>query len=182
VAAAAKVLCEGTVFRETALIFLTVGNWHKGFDRLTQAVDNMIEQGIIKDKIIAQIGPGLYKPRHYEYAEFISSQQFTQNLSQCCLVISHAGIGTISQALEISKTIIVVPRKPELGEISNDHQFTTARQLEKEGKVLAAYEIEQLGEKLKQAESFKPNINSQQCQIFETVEKFLADLEQKKRK
>jgi len=59
-------------------------------------------------------------------------------------VISHGGIGTILSALEYMKPIIVIPRRKEYGEIIDDHQFETTRELENEGIIKAAYNINEL--------------------------------------
>jgi UDP-N-acetylglucosamine transferase subunit ALG13 len=64
VARTAKVFSTSRIFGKIALIFLTVGTWYKGFDRLVKAVDELVGSVIIDDQVIAQIGYGSYKPRY----------------------------------------------------------------------------------------------------------------------
>jgi beta-1,4-N-acetylglucosaminyltransferase len=158
------------------LIFLTVGSWYRGFDRLVSAVDALKGTGEISDEIIAQIGPGQYQPRHFPSVEFCSPQEFTEKVSASRIVLGHAGLGTIAVAITQRKPIVVVPRKPDLGEISDDHQFVTAKQLEAEGKILVAYEIEDLPGKLKEAESFVPQVSTGSQDICRAVDAFIEDV------
>jgi UDP-N-acetylglucosamine transferase subunit ALG13 len=51
-------------------------------------------------------------------------------------------MGTIITVLEVGRPLLVVPRLGSLGETRNDHQVTTARRLEQEKLVLAAYDRE----------------------------------------
>jgi UDP-N-acetylglucosamine transferase subunit ALG13 len=162
------------------LIFLTVGNWHKGFDRLVEAVDRLRCDNVITEDVMAQIGSGSYRPENLNVIEYCSPTEFAEIMSDSRVVITHAGIGTIGQAIELAKPIIVVPRKAEIGECSDNHQWTTARQLEKEGKILVAYEICELVDRLKQAENFVPAREQGGRKIIHIVEKFLDELAAKK--
>ena len=81
---------------------------------------------------------------------FCSPDNFTSNIKIARVIITHAGIGTIIQAVELEKPVIVVPRKASLGEHVDDHQYITAETLEKEGKILVAYEVSELPDRLLQ--------------------------------
>jgi len=162
------------------LIFLTVGNWHKGFDRLVRAVDELAENGVITDQVIGQTGQGAYKAKYMKVLEFCSPTEFRQIVSESRLVISHAGMGAMMEAVKHSKPIIVVPRRCALGEVGNDHQLTTAKQLESEGKVLVAYETSELPDKLRAAEGFVPSRGGGGQEIIRAVEAFIQEVQMKK--
>jgi len=162
------------------LIFLTVGNWHKGYNRLVKAVDDLKGRGIIADEIVAQIGRCSYCPNNLKAIAFCSPSKFVENIDRARLIISHAGVGTMARVIKQGKPIIVVPRKASLGEISNDHQFATAKQLESESKVLVAYEVSELPDKLQQAKSFVPAKGQGGQKIVRTIEVFLEELQAKK--
>ena len=164
------------------MIFLTVGNWHKGFDRLVEAVDKLKEQNVITDTVTAQIGSGNYKPANLRSFDYCSPNEFSDIISKSRVIITHAGIGTIGQAIKLIKPVIVVPRKAELGECSNNHQFTTAKELAKEGKILVAYEVFELPHKLEEAANFVPADEQGGQEIIRTVEIFLEQLAAKKYK
>lgn len=175
-AQAITVFPKSTICWKIVLIFLTVGNWHKGFDRLVKAVDNFVQNRIIREEVIAQIGSGTYYPKYLTPIDYCSPIDFTDYLERSNVIISHSGIGTIGQAIELAKPVIVVPRKAELGECSDNHQWTTARQLEKEGKILVAYDVLELPDKLKEIENFKP-AKIHNCQkLIEVIGEFLEEL------
>jgi len=162
------------------LIFLTVGNWHKGFDRLVQAVDGLKERGVIAEEVKAQTGSGSYRPKRLTVLNYCSPDEFIDNMTEARIVISHAGVGTMGQAIKLGKSIIVVPRKAAMGEVSNDHQFITAKQLQAEGKILVAWDTSELPSKIIEAEKFVP---AQECgdeKIIQAVDEFISKLAERK--
>jgi len=180
VARLAKVFPTSKVSGEVVLIFLTVGTWRKGFDRLVKAVDELVGGGVIIDEVIAQIGYGSYKPNYLKTIDFCSPDEFEHLISRAKVLISHAGVGTMALAIKRRKPVIVVPRKVSLGEVDNDHQFTTARHLEAEGKILVAYEVSELPAKLEQAKTFVPIGTQDSHQILHVVQEFIDSVVEKK--
>jgi UDP-N-acetylglucosamine transferase subunit ALG13 len=176
VARIAEVFSEGELCWEVALIFLTVGTWYKGYDRLVEAVDELVKGGIISDAVTAQIGYGFYKPAKLAAIKFCSPCEFSALVSRARFVISHAGMGTIIEAIKQNKPVIVLPRRRALGEASNDHQFITARQLETEGKILVAYDVSELPLKIEQAGNFVPAGEENSGRILQEVERFIENL------
>ncbi len=164
------------------MVFVATGNWPKGFDRLVRAVDELVGQGVIANEVTAQTGHGSYKPKNLRTIDFCSPGQFEKFIADSRFVISHAGMGTIIQALRQNKVIVVVPRQKALGEVSNGHQFATARQLEKEGSLLVAYETSELAGKLEHVDDFVPVRQEGGQRIMQTVESFIKNVETGKRK
>ena len=158
------------------MIFLTVGTWRVGYDRLVKAVDELVNNGLITEEVIAQTGYSSYKSKYMTVMDFCSPDEFVDIISKARIVISHAGMGTIIEAVKQAKPVIVVPRKSTLGEVDTDHQFTTAKQLEKESKILVAYEVDKLPDKLKEAETFVPVQGQGSKEILNVVQKFIDDL------
>ena len=156
------------------MIFLTVGTWRVGYNRLVKAVDELLNDGTITEEVIAQTGNGSYKSKHMTVLEFCSPTEFRKLISEAGLVISHAGMGTIIETVQLLKPLIAVPRRRSLGEVDNDHQFTTAKQLETEGKILVAYEVSDLPAKLKEARTFVP-AKSESCEEILRAVKEVVD-------
>ena len=175
-----EILSASEILWEDVLIFLTVGNWHKGFDRLVKAVDKLIEHSVITEDVIAQIGSGKYKPANLEYVEYCSPEKFEKHLRQARVIITHAGMGTIGLAVELVKPVIVVPRKKSLDEHVDDHQYDTAEMLEKEKKVLVAYDVTQLPDRLQLAKTFLPAAGENGQKIIDAVEQFINGLRTQK--
>jgi len=158
------------------LIFLAVGSWHKGFDRLVKAVDEFKGDGIITEEVKAQIGNSTYEPSNLESLDYYSPDEFANIIREARIVISHAGMGTIIETTKQGKPIIIVPRKAKLGEANTDHQFDTAKVLAKEGRLLVAFETEDLPVKLKEAESFVPTQGKGSQEILDAVKAFIDDV------
>jgi len=55
------------------MIFVTLGSQKFQFDRLLQKLDELVEQGVITEKIMAQIGASNYLPKHFPYVRFMES-------------------------------------------------------------------------------------------------------------
>jgi len=143
------------------LIFTLVGTHPQAFDRLLKKIDELIESKKITESVIAQIGVSGYKPENYKAKSFFSNSGMKSLIKKSSLVISHAGAGTIITALRADKKIIVVPRLKKFGEHTNDHQLELARALEKEGKVIAVYKIENLGAAISAAHKFRPALGKE---------------------
>ena len=123
------------------MIFVTVGTQKFPFNRLLQAVDQLIETGIIQEPVIAQCGHSTYVPRNYEAHMFMDGVQFEKTVQDCDLLITHSGVGTILKGIALKKKIIVVPRKKSLSEHVDDHQQEIANEFEKLGCVCVCRQI-----------------------------------------
>ncbi len=129
------------------MIFVTVGA-QMAFDRLIEWVDAWaVAEG--RQDVVAQIGPSSYQPRQIQVVPFMSPPEFRRRLAEADAIIAHAGMGSIINALELGKPIVVVPRLSALGETRNDHQVATAKRLSEEGLVLEADTPERLAEQMK---------------------------------
>ncbi len=136
------------------MIFVTVGT-QLPFDRLISAIDDWAA-GHPEAKVFAQIGPGSkLVPNHIEYAEFVSPDRADQLFQQASVIISHAGMGSILTALKYRKPIVIMPRRANLGEHRNDHQWATAEYLGKSPGVSVAWSEEELPDYLNQYQSMQ---------------------------
>ena len=132
------------------MIFVTVGA-QMPFDRLIRAVDEWAAARGRSD-VFAQIGPSDYCSKAIETKHFIDPPEFRKRVEAAKVIIAHAGMGTIITALEYGKPIIVVPRRGDLRETRNDHQFAMVKYLAEEGRVVVAFDEQQLVDKLDQFE------------------------------
>ena len=65
-------------------------------------------------------------------------------------------MGTILSALHAGKPLVVMPRRASLGEQRNEHQLATAKHMEENGKVTAAFTEEDLLHQLNHIADLKP--------------------------
>ncbi|MGA2069877.1 MAG: PssE/Cps14G family polysaccharide biosynthesis glycosyltransferase [Sedimentisphaerales bacterium] len=137
------------------MIFLTVGTLFP-FDRLVRAIDAAAGDDLITDEIFAQIGESSYKPRNFESVPSLEKGLFDKYFTEASFIISHAGMGTIIMALSHNKPLLVMPRLKHYKEHVNDHQVATAKEFEKLGHILVAYDTVDLPEHIHQLKSFVP--------------------------
>lgn len=126
------------------MIFLTVGH-ELAFDRLAEAVDLWCAQN--PDQIVfgqlAKLSEDNYKPKHFEWQEFLDPADFNKRFEEASIVIAHAGMGSIITALTMAKPILIMPRRGHLKETRNDHQVATSNRFaSKDGVIVAQDETE----------------------------------------
>jgi beta-1,4-N-acetylglucosaminyltransferase len=131
------------------MIFLTVGS-QIPFDRLVRAVD--IPEN--SETVFGQIGASEYTPQHIQCVKFMEKDEFDRQMESCSAVISHAGMGTIIQAVSIGKPLLAVPRLKKYNEVVNDHQVASAKRFESLGYLLAAYDTDEIQKKLPELIAF----------------------------
>jgi len=158
------------------MIFVTVGH-QMPFDRMIRLVDQWAgdNPGL---PIFAQIGESSYRPRHIDFAQLLSRQEYDAYLDRCDAVVAHAGTGTIIQVLLQKKPLLVFPRLSELAETRNDHQTGTARHFADKGQVLAAFEEQEFLLRLTEFQQFRPTQvpgESASSELLERLRNFIAE-------
>lgn len=129
------------------MIFVTVGSRNYPFDRLFEKLDQLYEDGTLKGEMFAQTGTSTYVPKHYEYKNFISQEEFLEKVQASDIVVSHGASGSIMKALNAGKKVIAVTRLEKYGEHINDHQIQNNEAFGSNGYVLMAdLELTDLGE------------------------------------
>ena len=86
------------------MIFVTVGSIQ--FDDLVRRIDDDVQSGRIKEKVIIQIGNGSYEPRFCEF--FRTAPGLDSYHARAALVIGHGGTGTTLEILEKGLRLISV--------------------------------------------------------------------------
>lgn len=129
------------------MIFVTVGTHEQPFDRLIRKVDELKQNGIIKEEVIIQTGFSTYEPRYCRWSKLLPYQQMVQNVADARIVITHGGPASFIMPLQIGKTPIVVPRQYQFNEHVNDHQVEFTRNVaQRMGTIIPVEDIETLGD------------------------------------
>jgi len=128
------------------VIFLTVGNATAPFRRLLDAVDQLAGQGLFGNQdVIMQVGNNPdFHPTHAKAEPFLEMNEFVKKVQEADLVICHAGAGTLLHVLCAGKVPVVMPRRRQYGELVDDHQVELVQALASEGKVIPAFELDEL--------------------------------------
>lgn len=127
-------------------IFVTVGA-QMPFDRMVKAVDEWAGARR-RDDVFAQIGPAEYVPAHVKWTKFLEPPEFAVRCRDARVIVAHAGTGSILQALELGKPILVMPRRAALRETRNDHQVATAERFQSLGRIPVAWDEKDLAAQL----------------------------------
>jgi UDP-N-acetylglucosamine transferase subunit ALG13 len=107
------------------VIFLTIGS-HEPFDRLVKPMDTWAAAHP-EQKVFGQItSQGQYKPKHFSFADYLDPAGYKARVDDALLLVGHAGMGSIITAMDLGKTIAIMPRRGHLQETRNDHQYATA--------------------------------------------------------
>ena len=133
------------------MIFISTGSREFQFNRLLEEIDRLVESGVIKDDIFAQIAESTYIPKNYQYKRYLDPDEFSKYQEDAFLIISHAGTGALIGALKKGKQVIAVPRLAKYGEHTDDHQTQISGVLADEGYLREVLEMEKLGETIKLA-------------------------------
>ena len=158
------------------MIFLTVGTQFP-FDRLLMAVDRALDENEHTEEIFAQVGETSYRPRKFKAVAWLDKDEFDRSFHQATAIIGHAGMGTISMALESNKPLLVLPRLRKFKEVVNDHQMAIARKFEQLGHLLVAYEADDVPAKLRLLPAFEPRPRQTQPEaVVEKIAGFLRNL------
>lgn len=137
------------------MILVTVGMHTAGFERLVRKMDEVA--AAINEEVIMQIGHTKYTPRNAKYFDFTTVEQLKELCQKARVVVTH-GAMTIIDALEQGTPVIVVPRLKRYNEVIDDHQLDFARELEREGKVIAVYDVDRLDKALKEVDLQPPEL------------------------
>ena len=156
------------------MIFVAVGTQKFQMNRLLRKIDNLISDGLVKEKVFAQIGHSDYIPQNYEYRKFLSKAEFEECVRKCELLITHSGVATIMLGLKSKKTVIVVPRLEKYNEHVDDHQLQIAEAFFKQKFVLMCGEKDDLGEIMAEAKSHMfCEYESNRQNVIKTISDFL---------
>ena len=142
------------------MILVALGTQDKEFIRLPIEIENLINKGIIKDKVIVQIGNTKFKTNlpkaKMEVIEFTNMNQMTNLIKSADLIITHGGVATIIEGINYGKKIIAVPRLKKYKEHVNDHQIQIIENFDKSGYIVGAFGVEKIEEALEKVQNIIP--------------------------
>ena len=156
------------------MIFVVLGTQKFQCNRLLQEIDKLIEEGKITEPVFAQIGHSDYIPKNYMYTNFVQKEEFEDKISACNLLITHSGVGTILNGINLKKPIIVFPRLKKYREHVDDHQLDIARAFSKKKLVLMCGENDSLDKLIKESHSFEfGTYVANQGKVVEVINAFI---------
>ena len=115
------------------MIFATVGTHHQPFDRFIR-IALTLGRG---QQLVIQHGHSarLAAPACVQWHRWLAADQMTALMRAADVVITHAGVASIVDAVRAGHRPIVVARRHHLGEHVDDHQLQIVAALEELGMV-----------------------------------------------
>lgn len=134
------------------MIFVTVGTHEQPFNRLIRKVDEMVENKIITEPVMMQIGYTDYLPKYCKYSRFLSYPEMMEYENKANIVITHGGPSTFMSVLSKGKVPIVVPRQHKFHEHINDHQLIFSEMVKRRGyPIIVVKDINTLNDAISEA-------------------------------
>lgn len=85
------------------MVYITFGTQNNDFTRCLKEVEKLINEGLITDKVVAQVGYSKYRPKGVECIDFVSETDYQKYIMKASVVISHAGSGALFSAIKTGK-------------------------------------------------------------------------------
>lgn len=156
------------------MIFLTVGSQKFQFNRLLKEIDRLVEDKKINEEIFAQIGYSDYKPKNYEYKQFLDRNDFEDKINKCDKIITHGGTGVITKGIKQMKKVIAVPRLKKYGEHVDNHQMQIISEFSEMKIILSVEKINDLEEALSKVDTLElKNYKSNTFTIIEGIKEYI---------
>jgi UDP-N-acetylglucosamine transferase subunit ALG13 len=121
-------------------------------NRLIKAVDELALT--YPEEFFIQTGNSSYVPRNCEHVDFMDSIEYNKKISECSVLVTHAGVGTIISGISLGKPVVVVPRSRKYGEHVDEHQSQIAGAFESKGLVLCCHDTDKLEESIEEARTY----------------------------
>ena len=139
------------------MILVTLGTQDKKFYRLLNAVQEQIDNNVIKDEVVVQAGfSSDFKSNNMKIFDLIPMEEFDKLIDKCDLLITHGGVGSIISGLKRDKKVIAAARLKEYGEHANNHQLQIIENFSKSGYILDLENFDELGDLIQKSKNFKP--------------------------
>ena len=157
------------------MILVTLGTQDKQFERILKVVDKAIEDGYIKDEVIAQTGYTRYSSPRMKCFDFIPDKELDKLVDKSELIITHGGVGSITSALKKGKKVFAMARLECFKEHKNDHQVQIVNKFEELGYIKRITTYEDFIKDYKNLDKFKPKKpRFGNTKILDIVEEFIG--------
>lgn len=153
------------------MIFVSVGTDPHPFPRLLNELARLADAKKITGKIIVQCGKTNFTHPKMDVRDFFSIEEFEKLVREADVYITHAGEGNIGTALQSGTPLVIVPRRAQHGEHTDDHQLELANAAEKEGYGIVVRDIGMLEDAVQRAKK-----NSSPTHVYGFVPRILERL------
>lgn len=132
------------------MIFASLGTMDMDFVRMAKAVDAFAAE--CDERVIVQTGYTRYDYKHARAFDFCTKDEMRQYISEADVLILQGGWGAISEAMELGKRIVVIPRHDVTEHIHDQEQLI--RKLDALGCVIGVFDERNLADAVERARTF----------------------------
>ena len=156
------------------MILVLLGTQNNSFHRLLEEVQKNIDNGNIKEEVVAQKGYTKFESKDMTLYNKIPTDEIKKLIDKADLVITHGGVGSIITSITKGKKVIAVPRLKKYNEHVNDHQLDIIDSFNEMGYIIGIHDVSELGDAIKKAKDFQPKKYIQNTgNIIKIVEDFI---------
>ena len=157
------------------MILVLLGTQNNSFHRLLEKMDELINKGIINEKVIVQSGYTNYESKNMRVFDLIPQEELERYQEQADLIITHGGVGSIVSSIKKGKKVIAVPRLGKYNEHVYDHQVEIIESFNEKGYIIGLHDVSELGEALDKVKNFIPQKYVKNTgKILKIVEDFIG--------
>lgn len=156
------------------MILVLCGTQKQAFSRLWEQLQPLIP--LYDLRIQAGHNPWQSHSPYLQIVDFIKPQQMVQWVEEADLIITHAGAGSMLQAIQANKCVIAVPRLSKYQEHVNDHQLELANKFESLGYLKVLHDQEDLLTLVESMNHFQPTAFQTRQDLIPTLHERLAGL------
>jgi UDP-N-acetylglucosamine transferase subunit ALG13 len=154
------------------MIFVMVGTHNLGFDRLIKKMDEIAK----REKVVMQIGTTSYVPQNAKYFDFAGLKSIYDHIEEADVVVTHGGIGCVTDSLAYGKPLVIVPRLKKYSEHTNDHQLDLAEEIESGRKAVMVLDIAELENAIKDAKALGTSEKKEGDKVVDIINEYLESL------
>lgn len=159
------------------MIFVILGTQDKLFTRLIKEIESLKKNNIIKKEVVVQCGNTKYKSNILKIIDFMTKEEFLNNINKSDYIISHAGAGSIMDAIKVNKKVIVVPRLKKYGEHENDHQIQISKEFGDLGYIINCKKLSNLKNCILDINNFNPRkFVPNNRKMIDTIENYISNI------
>ncbi len=126
------------------MIYVTLGTLFLDFERLIRKMDTIAKR--TGERVVLQRGLAETIPQHCEHFDFKPHDEVLAIQREARVIVTHAGIGCILDALDTRRPLIVVPRLTKYNEHLTDHQLDVAEAVKRRNWGRMILDVEELGD------------------------------------
>jgi UDP-N-acetylglucosamine transferase subunit ALG13 len=158
-------------------IFVTVGTRTEPFSRLLSAVDQLVTEGSITDKVIVQAGHTKFNTPNLTLFDFCSPDEVDDLILKARFVITQESAGIGTKCLKSNTRFIVMPRDYAHGELpsQSDMNEDLHLRLEELGYTRVIHDASQLREAIRKSDSIRTGFVFDNTLAITTLRKALED-------